>query len=380
MKIRISQLVGIVLFLSLAGCSTLRIRDFPEQVKSDKDPLLTSGISYSRNALSREELAPPLTETWSEDYTALPYNGFTAVDNWLLFGTSNGYLVIADIDDGELKGKRNLGDACAAPPTIKGQLLFQSFETGSYGLIVYDIYHGRIEWRLENNLSRSAPVVVDDKVIHTTLNGDVVCLNLETGEEIWRTSLGVEIRNSPAFSGDKLVIASLPGAIFILEYTSGVIVWKSDIKTPLFADPVVEEDRIYIVGQKEDLYVFNLVQGKEVYRKKIRVPMYYAPTIDESNIFLPLSDGRLICLDKSTFAEKWTYQGDGPAAGPALVSHLYIYLTSLAEKLSILDKNSGELLQEITLSGRARSTPIIKQGKLILSCEDKQVIAYAKEK
>jgi hypothetical protein len=61
------------------------------------------------------------------------------------------------------------------------------------------------------------------------------------------------------------------------------------------------------------------------------------------------------------------------------VSHLYIYLTSLAEKLTILDKNNGEPLQEITLAGRARSTPIIKQGKLILSCEDKQVTAYAKK-
>jgi len=380
MKPCATLLFGMILFFSLAGCSSLRIRDFPEQLKSDRDPLLTSGNSYARNALSREDLAPPLTEEWAEDFPALPYNGFTAVDNWLLFGTSNGYLVIADIDDGDMKGKRNLGDACAAPPTIEGQLLFQSFETGAYGLIAYDIYHGRIEWRLENNLSRSAPVVIDEKVIHTTLQGDVICLNIETGDEIWRTSLESEIRNSPAFSGDKLVIATLPGRIFALEYTSGVTIWQADIKTPVFADPVIENDRIYIVGQKEDLYVFNLPRGNAVYRKKIRVPMYYAPTIDESNIFIPLSDGRLICLDKSTFAEKWAYQGDGPAAGPALVSHLYIYLTSLAEKLSILDKNNGELLQEITLSGRARSTPVIRQGKLILSCEDKQVIAYAKEK
>jgi outer membrane protein assembly factor BamB len=379
MKNRYWNTSSIFFLLFLFSCGVLRIRDFPEQIKADKDPLLTANLTYSRNSLSPEELSPPLAEEWSEEFMSLPYNGFTAVDNWLLFGTYNGYLVIADINDGDMKGKRNLGDACANPPTVKDQLIFQSFETGSYGLISYDIYHGRVEWRLEGQLSRSAPVVIDNRVFHTTLQGEVICLNIESGEEIWRVALQSDIRNSPAFQGDKLIIATLSGKIFSLEYSSGVVVWKTEIPTPIFADPVIDGESAYIVGQKQDLYIFNTGTGEQIHRQKIKVPIYHSPTIDDTNIFLPLSDGRLVCLDKKTYIEKWVYKGDGPAAGPALVSDSYIYLTSLAEKLTILDKSNGKILQEITLSGRARSAPIIKKGKLILSCEDKQVIAYAKE-
>jgi outer membrane protein assembly factor BamB len=302
------------------------------------------------------------------------------VGNWLLFGTYNGYLVIADINDGELKGKRNLGDACAAPPSVKGKLIFQSFETGSYGLIVYDIYKGSVAWRLEGNYSRSSPVIVDEKVLHTTLQGDVLCLNKESGEEIWRVALQSEIRNSPAFQGDKLIIATLSGRIFALEYSSGVVLWEANISTPVFADPVINGENAYVVCQKQDLFIYNIKTGKQIHRENIKMPMYFSPTIDETSIFLPLSNGHLLCLDKQTYHQKWIFAGDGPAAGPALVGLTYIYLTTLSEKLYILDKISGQLLQEIALSGRARSAPIIKQGKLILSCEEKQVIAYAKEK
>jgi hypothetical protein len=52
----------------------------------------------------------------------------------------------------------------------------------------------------------------------------------------------------------------------------------------------------------------------------------------------------------------------------------------MAQKLYIISKNDGQLIQKIELVGRARSAPIINQGKLILACESKQVIAYVEDR
>ena len=131
------------IFLSvilIVGCgSSLRIRDIPTEKSADKNPLMTSQVNYGRNTVISHEIVPPLSEDWEENYQSQPTNGFTTVDNWLFFGMQNGYLAAVDIDDGDLEGKKNLGDACAVPPTVYKNMLYQTFETGKYGLIAYDI-------------------------------------------------------------------------------------------------------------------------------------------------------------------------------------------------------------------------------------------------
>jgi len=154
----------ILLFLPYLGCSSLRIRDFPSDPSAEVNQILTSQISFKRNTIATQELPPPLKKDWEENYQSGPNNGFTVVNNWLLFGMYNGYLAVADIEDGDLKGKKNLGDACSVPPTVYKNILYQPFEAGNYGLIAYDISKGKTIWEIEKNFSKSAPVVIQDKV------------------------------------------------------------------------------------------------------------------------------------------------------------------------------------------------------------------------
>jgi outer membrane protein assembly factor BamB len=80
-----------------------------------------------------------------------------------------------------------------------------------------------------------------------------------------------------------------------------------------------------------------------------------------------------------SFEKKWIFSGEGPIFGSALVTKSYVYITTLAQKLYTINKNDGQLIQMIELSGRARSAPIINQGKLIVSCEGRQIIAYVED-
>ena len=101
MKLFRLKYILIIPVIMLLACSSLRIRDFHSTTEADNNYLLTSQTTFYRNAISIEEVKPPLREDWDNDFVSLPNNGFTAVDNWLLFGTYNGYLAVADLDDGE---------------------------------------------------------------------------------------------------------------------------------------------------------------------------------------------------------------------------------------------------------------------------------------
>jgi len=51
----------------------------------------------------------------------------------------------------------------------------------------------------------------------------------------------------------------------------------------------------------------------------------------------------------------------------------------MAKYLYTISKNDGQLIQKIELVGRAKSAPVINQGKLLVACEIKQIIAYVEE-
>jgi len=65
--------------------------------------------------------------------------------------------------------------------------------------------------------------------------------------------------------------------------------------------------------------------------------------------------------------------GNGQAASSVVISENYAYFPTLGKYIYIIDKFTGEKLQEIKLDGRARSIPIIINGKLIIACEDENV-------
>lgn len=364
----------------MAGCgSSLRIRDFQTGKTADKNPLLTSQLDYSRNTVSSQELRPPLAEYWEEDYQSLPINGFTASENWIFFGMLNGYLAAVDIDDGDLEGKKNLGDACAVPPTIYNNILYQTFETGKYGLIAYDISDGSSIWSIKNHLSRSSPVIVNNRAIFQSLVGEVICFDGLTGSEIWKQSLGRQIRNSPAFKDNTLVTVTLDGSIIAFDATSGDIIWELNLSTPIFADPVIEGEKLYIAAHSGTLFVIELQNGHLISQSEFKIELFNSPTIDEKNIYIASSNGLIYSIDKLSLKNNWTFSGEGPIVGSALVTQSYVYFSTMAKKLYAISKNEGQLIQKIDLVGRAKSAPIIHQGKLMVACEINQIIAYVED-
>ena len=369
-----------ILMILIVGCgSHLKIPGFLAEPTANQNSFFTSHFSYSRNPLSNEELTPPLIADWQETYKSHSNNGFTSVYNVIFLGMQNGDVAAINIENGNLEGQKNLGDACAVPPTIYQSILYQTFETGKYGIIAYDISEGASVWSLEGQLSRSAPVVVNETVIFQSLNGDIICVDRLNGQEQWRQSLRKTIRNSAAYKDNLLITVTLDGTIYAFDSTSGKIIWNLNLNTPVFADPVIEGETIYITSHTGILFAIDLKRGQALSRKEFGIELYNSPTIDQNNIYIASSNGTLYSIDKKSFEKRWIFAGEGAIVDFALVTPTYVYITTMAKKFYILKRNDGKMIQEIELEGRASSAPMINLNKLIIACEERQVVAYAEE-
>ncbi len=372
-KLSISILVAGMLFL---GCNKLRIRDFPAENEPLVQSLLTLQNNYQRNAVTDEEVAPPLVLEWEENLPSIPSRGFSGSDEYILFGMTNGYLAGIELSGGKFLGKKNLGDACPTPPTIHGTILYQSFEIGNSGLIAYDIQSGNVLWELRDQFTTSSPIILDNRLFHQTAQGMIFCLNFHNGGFFWQKYSGHPVRNSLAYSDGMLISAGSDGFITAINHRTGATAWQISVNAPVFADPVIADRSVYITDYAGFLHVLNLYSGESRERIHFDFPLYHGPTIDELRIYMGLSNGQIVVLDKNSLEQLYSFKGQGPVSASPLVSESYIYFATLANHLYILKKSDGTLLQDIEFEGRARSTPFIKNNILVIASDAKVAFAY----
>jgi len=89
-------------------------------------------------------------------------------------------------------------------------------------------------------LSYVAPRIVDDRTFHPVVSGGRVllassaddslyCLDLATGQQLWRETTGGPIRYAPSVADDKVYIASDDGFAYCYELQQGKMVWRRQL-------------------------------------------------------------------------------------------------------------------------------------------------------
>lgn len=100
-----------------------------------------------------------------------------------------------------------------------------------------------------------APILVNDKIYSSNINGGIYCLNATSGSQAWKATLFGSL--SRALSNDSRAIYACDGLLWGLDLNSGKIIVKAgppghntDINN-VFSGPVgVGENRIFVVGTR----------------------------------------------------------------------------------------------------------------------------------
>ena len=107
----------------------------------------------------------------------------------------------------------------------------------------------------------ASPTVVDDTLVVTTLWGDLVALDLASGNELWRYRAAPGLLNfahyrgdftgfssTVAASGKVLWVAQGDGTLAALNVATGAQLWQSDLGAPLAGAPTIAGDTLYVAS------------------------------------------------------------------------------------------------------------------------------------
>ena len=254
-------------------------------------------------------------------------------------------------------------------------------------------------WASSVGLCDASPILTGNRLymhVRQDENEVTLCLNAETGDEIWRTinNVAPEVtggpsahsgpRSTPFSSGGKIFTLGVGGAVTCLDAETGKIIWLNNdyADVPEFyaaMSPLVAADRCFVhLGGREtgSIGALNASTGKKIWELDGHPSTYSSPLImklgdervllvqTESHLIGVSMDGRLL-WQIPTPGERRFYNASTPVVHG---HHIVIAGQGLGTRLFKVEKSGHDYVLAEQWSnpeyGVSFNTPVLKDGHL----------------
>jgi outer membrane protein assembly factor BamB len=172
---------------------------------------------------------------------------------------------------------------------------------------------GEGQWQATHDgeeLWRSAPVAVDDRIYLGSWRGAVLALHADDGSRAWRQRPGPpDFRiGSPVAVADGTVFAGgREGMLVALDATNGQIEWQVSTETYELSAPAIANGVVYVgsSGDSGTLFSFDAVTGNERWRVETREVLFsdhnsvgvnLAPAVVDDLVYVATEPGDLYAV------------------------------------------------------------------------------------
>jgi outer membrane protein assembly factor BamB len=264
-----------------------------------------------------------------------------------------------------------------------------------------------------------------DKVFVGTENGDVVALNPETGELVWRVKVKGEVIASPAagegyvlvntsagylfalhpdtgeqrwmheqesallslrgtsepvIASGGVIFGSGAGKVSVLIADKGVLAWDAAIAVPkgatdlsrmvdVDATPIVVDGTVYAIAFNGELVALELRTGRVMWKREYA--SFRDMVVEGNTIYLVDSVGKIFAIDRRNGLEQWAQLGLHKhfLTGPAVYKD-YLAIGDVEGNLFWLDKNTGEFVAQESYGSGFYVQGVSSADELVIQTRD----------
>ncbi len=367
------------LAVSLAGCEVLQLGQPIRPAPGDWTAL--GGDPGHTFLVATGGPTPPLRLSWTYTAPAMTGRGSPIiVDDLVFVGTMQGEVHVVRLKDGEGVGYRKFGRSVESSPALSGSfLLIPNSEEGRASTLTgYDVTEGRQLFKLDIGAVESTPLIVGQRGYVTTLEGELVAVDLPGGAVAWKAKLPGPTHASPSAAAGLIVCATDAGIALAFDLETGKERWRHALDGPTRATPTVGGGAIYIGTERGTMHALSLVDGTEQWRAALKKPIPAQASLDTTvnRLYVGTSDGRFRALNTTSGDVLWTWTAKGPIVAPAAVVGDWVYVGSLSKQFVALSATTGVVGWETELKGRVKTAPAVARGTVVIASEDKYVYGF----
>jgi len=295
----------------------------------DATPVIAEGTVFvgtqTRNLLALDLASGELRWSFEADG---PVTAPAAVHEGVVyFGDHHGFVYALELADGserwryETDGKIE-GGVNIHPGLERGiGVLVGSHD---YFLYCFDAASGEVLWKHETgNYVLATPSLVSSggeaSVIFGGCDGLLYVLPASGEGESREIEIGSYIANTSAVRDGIAYVAHNGGEILAIDIDSGEEVWRVRTGAEYTASPAADADQVYVAGPDRRLVAYDRVHGEEQWAFLAPRGMDSSPLVSGEVVWQASMDGRLYAVSRESGEELWNYEiGARMKASPAL--------------------------------------------------------------
>ena len=273
--------------------------------------------------------------------------------------------------------------------------------TGYSQLIAMDPETGEILWR--QNLPspvRGAPTARAGRIILVTVENETLCLSAEDGHQLWH-HIGISEQasllggTSAAVDGNVVVVAYTSGEVFALRIENGTTLWSDTLSSLKRSDqvatltdirglPVVDRGKVYAASNSDTVAAIDLRTGRRIWDKE--VASMQTPWIAGDYLFVITNTPEITCFEAKTGRVMWvtplkTWEDEDNKKARVvwtgpILASDRLIVVSSEGEALAVSPYSGELLGKEDLPDGVGIQPILADNTLIFITTEGELVAY----
>lgn len=275
-------------------------------------------------------------------------------------------------------GIGNRNGSLMLAPVVTEQHLYSADLRGR--LYCFDRANGKKLWRRDVGLRVGGIGAGYGYLIVGTRDGDAVALDASSGEEKWRVRLSSEVLAAPAISADKVVFQTLDGRVVAMNPDTGDQLWSYEEVVPILtlrgtSSPLITNGRVYTGYASGKVVALDESTGVPVWERRVAEPTGRSELdrlidvdaniiVEGGGVFAVTFQGKLAVLDDETGRPFWdkdmsSYQQISSSAGTLFISDDH------ARVWSVDQRTGSALWKSEALYGRILNGTAIQKGLVV---------------
>jgi outer membrane protein assembly factor BamB/Flp pilus assembly protein TadD len=218
-----------------------------------------------------------------------------------------------------------------------------------------------------------APRVSEKFVYVVNTQGSVYALDKTNGAARWSATTVAGLPGGPpVVVNNQIIIGAAGGVLFAMDALTGRRGWSAQVGT-FISSPCAANDMLYLTARDGNLYAFD-PRALDVKWKLNVGPSLQTPVHEEGTLYV--ASQNLSAVDAATGQTKWQFKPDPPGCSAPIVASSLVYCGANNGYVYAVDKTSGqEKWRFLTLSGGAPPQVTVADGTLYANTVSGQVYA-----
>ena len=295
----------------------------------------------------------------------------TVVGDLLFVGSCNGIVHALNRRTGQVRWEADVrpeGDksmyAFHGDPLITERLVIAGVNGTAGGVYALDRLTGSVRWKYPAGRGVDSAVVgLGRNAYATTIEGQLICVDVDSGRLRWSFSVDFPGFKSPTVIDGRVIFGSRDGNVYALDGRTGKVVWKQALGGAISTTVSAHGSDLYLGTLTGGIYRLRAEDGTVV--SSIRLdsgPSGMPLQVGESLlVFLVDSEGNchsLVCLDRLLKLERWRQKTDRSrnwAASRLLVWRDCVVVGTSAGEVIAFNLRDGSQSWRQAVEGHVRS-------------------------